>query len=224
MASCKLCGNMGWLFSLTPNGLCDECERLVSMQLEQRERIIEEEARGAESTVNPQSKLAHLDVQVENLAAMAHLEEQGIRKAEGASSRLRKSLAERDELIAKTARAELNEVLHSVRAAADAEAKLRFYSRLLLRLQDYEERLADKKPITAVVSRVRSAMARIRLNILLDDAARAERQGKPQEAARLYRDAATEFKALETDSPERAGRIAKLEEKAEKLSGPGSAE
>lgn len=210
MANCRLCGNMGWLFALTPNGLCDECERLVSMQIEQRERIIREEARGAESTVNPSSKLAHMDVQVENLAAMADLEGKGIRKAEGAASRLKKSLGDRDSLITRTARAELKEVLSAVHSTPDADAKLKLYSRLLLKLQDYEDRLTDKKPLAAVTGRVRGAMRRIRLNVRLEDAARAEQEGRTEEAARLYRDALAELKGLETDSPARARRIERL--------------
>ena len=218
MANCKLCGNMGWLFSLTPNGLCDECERLVSMQLEQHERAVEESARGADETVNPQSKLAHMDVQVENLAAMARLEEQGIRKAEGAASRLKKSLGEREALIVQTARAELKETLHSLREAPDAQDKLKLYSRLQLRLQDYEDRLTDKNPLAVVLGRVKHAMSRIRLTLRLEEAARAEQEGRREEAVQTYHDAVVALKALEADSPERARRIEKIEEKIQRLS------
>jgi hypothetical protein len=87
-------------------------------------------------------------------------------------------------------------------------------------MQDYEDRLSDKKPITAVTARVKSAMARIRLNLVLDEAAGAEQRGDRAEAVRLYREAASALKGLESDTPARSDRLAKIEEKAKKLSGP----
>lgn len=219
MAKCTVCGGAGWLFSLTPAGLCDECEHLVSMEIAQRARAVEDSAKASEATLNPQSKITHLDLQVENLEALARYEERGIPTIEGkASARLDKTRMERDALVLKTARSELKEFLRAAREAALPKDKIKLCSEFLLKLQEYEGRLADKKILEALTRRVRESVARIRANAKLEEAESAVKGGEKGAAKKLYLEALNELNAAGEDTSEKKQRLASIEAKIAELS------
>ncbi|MFA5138683.1 MAG: hypothetical protein WC728_05560 [Elusimicrobiota bacterium] len=215
--NCKLCGGLGWLFSLSPRGLCDDCERLVTMEAEQHERMAGESARSADETLNPHSKITHLDMQVEHLSALAKFEEKGIPTVPEAGKRLEMSRQKRDAVILSTARSELRDALKIARDNAALDEKVRLLSQLLLELQEYESRMTEKRPLQIVTSRVRASLSRVRLSQRLEQAEYAEKAGNKTEARNLYIEALAELKGQGPFSLAKAKRQAEIEERLRRL-------
>jgi hypothetical protein len=215
--NCKLCGGLGWLFSLSPRGLCDDCERLVDMEVEQHERMAGESARKADETLNSRSKIAHLDMQVEHLSALAKYEEKGIPTVPDAGKQLEASRHKRDAVMLSTARAALRDALKGARDDTALDAKARLLSQLLLELQEYESRMTDKRPLQILVHRVRASLSRVRLSQRLDQAECAEKAGNKAEARNLYIEALAELKGQGPFSLARSKRQAELEDRLRRL-------
>ncbi|MBI2362366.1 MAG: hypothetical protein HYV15_03165, partial [Elusimicrobia bacterium] len=67
MPDCRYCGSSGWLFALNGAGLCGGCEHLVSADIEQRARLLEQSRRAADDTRNTETKLERLGLAVAQL-------------------------------------------------------------------------------------------------------------------------------------------------------------
>ncbi|MDE2290454.1 MAG: hypothetical protein KGL53_00110 [Elusimicrobia bacterium] len=192
MAACRYCSCSSWLFALNPSGLCGNCEHLVSQELEQRARVLAESARGAEATQNPHTKLTRLDLAVAQLEALAVYERKGIATpVESPERRLKEAQRERDALLMKTAKDDLDATMRGVRDELDPERKAKLLSDLRLRLKDYQTRASSKGPLPALEKRARSAAWRVLLDARLNEARRADKAGEVPAAVRAYRQAQT---------------------------------
>ncbi|HBL19150.1 MAG: hypothetical protein A2X36_01565 [Elusimicrobia bacterium GWA2_69_24] len=212
MSDCKICGCSGWFFFITSDGLCRHCAHLTSIDIEARSRAARDSAKAAEQTLNPQSKIVHLDLALSNLETLADYEKRGIPSPGGsAEESLRKARSERDRLVLRTARQELVGLMRRVRAEEEAEAKVALYTGFLRKLQEYEASLADPKPIASLKKKVEGGVVRIRLNALVAKARRCEASADMVAARRLYGEALAYLKMKGADDPAATGYRAKIE-------------
>lgn len=196
MSSCKYCGGLGLFFSISGEGLCAACQPLVTMDVEQRVRIVEAEAAAADRTLNPQSKIDRLDQVVHNLNALADYEKKGIRTLNGeAGERLEESRKALESLILKTASAEVKDCFRKVRAEREAERKLKRLSHCLLRLQEHEERLGPRPALSALTRKAQNLSHRIQLHDEMARGVRAEQVGLIEQARAHYQQALNHLKA-----------------------------
>lgn len=208
MAGCRYCGSSGWLSALDADGLCGACEHLVSGELEQRARVLSVSRRDADATGNPGTKLDRLDLVVSQLSALAAYERKGIRTPVPSPERaLKEAQRERDALLMRTAKEDLDRVMRSVRDEPDPARKAKLFGELRLRLKDYIARAGTKGPLPALERKVRAASWKVLLEARLDAAQAAERAGDRAAAAAAYREALTLL-----DAPEAPGAAA-LEQK-----------
>ncbi|MFH1726434.1 MAG: hypothetical protein ABII00_17630 [Elusimicrobiota bacterium] len=202
MAACRICGCSNWFFSVSERGLCRSCDHLASIDIDQRARVVLEASRLAEQSGDPRSKIEHMGVVVRNLEALTEYERRGIATLrDSAEARLIKSRADLDELVAGTARRELEEVLDKVRETRGSCQKTKLYSDFLIKLLEHRAWHGCQKPIEALIGQVRNAIYRVRLNAFLEEARHAEFTGDGSSALEHYRRALGYWKRQAPDDP-----------------------
>jgi formate dehydrogenase maturation protein FdhE len=177
------------------------------MDLEHRLRTIEENARLAEQTLNPHSKIVKMRSLIENLDKVAEYEKRGIEALGGeAADRREKQSSELDQLIVDTADNELDETLSKVRALRTAEEKIKLLESYLMKLDEYADQAGGAKARSRFSGKVKAAIHRIALNRHLDLAQAAETKSQADAARGHYQEALNYLKTLgggETGEQER---------------------
>ncbi|MBI3299453.1 MAG: hypothetical protein HYZ75_14900 [Elusimicrobia bacterium] len=201
MAGCRFCGCSSWLFGLTPGGLCANCEHLVSAEVEQRIRVLNESARGAETTQNASTKLDRLDLVVVQLEALAAHERRGIPIGLSAERQLREAARERDALLMQTAKRDLDDTMRAVRAEPDPERKAKLLLDFRLRLRDFAGRARVKGPLPALERKVAHAAWRVNLDAALERGVRAECAGDRDAELRAYQQSLTLLSSPDASGP-----------------------
>jgi hypothetical protein len=218
MRRCKVCGCSALFFGVNASGLCSSCTHLLTLEIAQRQRLIEDGLRLADQTVNPHSKIANLDQILAQLEALTRYEERGINTLPASASSMLQQVRERkDAVVAQAAQADVAETMLRVQQAALPEAKVALYTTLQLRLADYRLRLSDPKILDPLEAGVREGVRRIRLSAPLERARMAETRGQKEKALACYR-YALDF--LRSSDPERAAfadRIPEIEERIRAL-------
>ncbi|TBR16860.1 hypothetical protein EPO15_18240 [bacterium] len=218
MSACRYCGCSGWLSALTTDGLCGNCEHLVSAELEQRVRTLTQSERGAADTQNPSTKLDRMDLAVAQLEALATYERKGIRTpVESPERRLKEAQRERDALLMRTAKEELDAVMRAVRAEGEPERKAKLLGDFRLRLKDYVTRAVSKGPLPALERKVRAAAWKVLLDARIAAAHHAEKDGRGDDAARAYREALTLLSSPEAGGPLLMEQRLRIQERLETL-------
>lgn len=202
MSACRYCGCSGWLSALTPDELCGNCEHLVSADLEQRARTLAHYEKGAADTQNASTKLDRMDLAVAQLEALAVYERKGIRTpVESPERRLKEAQRERDALLMRTAKEDLDAVMRAVKGDGDPERKAKLLGDFRLRLKDYIARAVSKGPLPALERKVRATAWKVLLDARLNAAHQADKDGNPEAAARAYREALTLLSSPEAGGP-----------------------
>lgn len=218
MSGCRYCGCSGWLSALTSDGLCGNCEHLVSADLEQRARVLASSERGVSDTRNASTKLDRMDLAVAQLEALAVYERKGIRTpVESPERRLKEAQRERTALLMRTAKEDLDLAMRAVRDAGDPARKAKLLNDLRLRLKDYTARADSKGPLPALERKVRAAAWKVLLDARLEAARSAERDGRAEEAARAYGEALTLLAAPEASGPLLMEQRLKIQQRLEAL-------
>lgn len=213
MSGCRYCGCSGWLSALTADGLCGNCEHLVSAEVEQRVRTLAASERDAADTQNASTKLDRMDLAVAQLEALAAYERKGIRTpVDSPERRLKEAQRERDSLLMRTAKEDLDAVMKTVRECKEPERKAKILGDLRLRLKDYIARAGSKGPLPALEHRVRAAAWKVLLDARLNAARAAEKEGRPEAAVRAYREALTLLSAPEAGGPQLMEQRLKIQE------------
>ena len=188
---------------ISEDGLCSDCEHLVRMDIEQRTRIIEDNKRAAETTLNPASKISKLDIVVEHLDALARYERKGIKTIhDSPSAQLDRSRADLRRLVFRTAKIELKAVLKEIGRQPSPEEKVKTLSEYRLKLESYDPELRETAQMKNLEARVRDSIHRIHLNSALSEAQKAETSGMKAQALRGYKEALKFLNALEIPGPD----------------------
>jgi hypothetical protein len=224
VSRCKICGCLGWFTHISEAGVCTNCDHMLSLEIAQRSRRIEDCLRSADQTVNPGSKIARLDETLCQLEALSKYEERGIRTIEGSPAAMSDDVRRRkDEVVAASAQADVQETMARIQSIALPERKIDLYGALLVRLSEYRRRMSRGEKVAELEDGVREAVRRIRLNVPMDRARLAEARGQKEKALEAYREALT---FLRSNDPERAAlsrHIPEIERRIQALGGPPAA-
>ncbi len=220
MACCKVCGAPGWFFLLDKTGLCGNCGRMVAMEVKRRATDIESASRRVIDTLNPESKIAGLDVLAANLGALARYEDLGIPTlTESPSARLDATRSHLHNFILDTARQEVSALTGRVSRAPDPESKRRLYADFLLKLEEYRRRAGAQAELDSIERGVRSAIHQVQFGALLDAAGREEASGDGSRALLSYLEALEHLKRSEIEEETRVRHRARLNGKIKELGG-----
>lgn len=220
MERCKYCGSLGLFFGLDKSGLCATCQHMISLEIGLRQKAIKDASYRVDSTLNPQSKIASLDMLVDNIEALRKYEERGIPCVEGSpSAMLKDARHKRQEVVLAAAHAELQDMMAKVKQAATVEAKRQLYSTFLLRMGEYKEKLDDPSHLIDLELHVRRADHQAQLDAIMTRARDLELAGARSEAVRTYHEAAEFLKKSCVQEPARTRLMVKINGKIKLLGG-----
>ncbi|MBI5210197.1 MAG: hypothetical protein HY927_09535 [Elusimicrobia bacterium] len=221
MDHCKYCGCLGLFFGLNKAGLCPTCQHMVSLEVGLRTQSVREASKKVETTLNPQSKIAGLDIVVENLGALRKYEERGIPVMSGSPAALLKEARLKQQgIIIETARSERDELFAQVEKVPELEAKRRLYTAFLLRVAEYKQKLDEPDILDDLETQARRAVHQVQLSAVVKAALESEAASRKEEAARKYREAAEFLKKADVDEKFRREQMMKLNAKLKKLGKP----
>lgn len=220
MERCKYCGSRGLFFGLNKSGLCATCQHMVAMEVGLRRQAIDDAAKKVDSTVNPQSKIAGLDMLLENIEALRKYEERGIPSVAGSpSAMLRDVQQKRQEIVLAAAHAELQDMMAKVKKAASLDAKRQLYSTFILRMAEYKQKLDDPGRLSDLELQVKRADHQVQLDAVIGRALEYELAGARADAVRTYHEAADFLKKSCVDEPARTRLMVKINAKINLLGG-----
>jgi len=78
MAKCKYCGKSSIFLKVTPNGLCNNCDQVVVMDIQNRSRIYNDSIRLIDSSENPDVVYSRIQVAKDTLTVLLNYETKGI--------------------------------------------------------------------------------------------------------------------------------------------------
>lgn len=218
MEHCKYCGCIGLFFGLDKSGLCANCRHMASLEIGLRTQALREASKKVDTTLNPQSKIAGLDIVVENLLALAKYEDRGIPTLESSpKAMLDEARRQQQTLILETAASERKDLLSQAEKVEGLEAKRRLYSAFLLRIAEYREKLDDPTPLDILHRQVHRAVHQVQLDAVVRQAVEAELAGRKDEAVKRYREAAEFLRKADVDDAFRTSQMLKLNAKIKKL-------
>lgn len=190
MANCKWCGCSGEVLDVTEDGLCSACEPVVSMEINNRLRMINRCKKLIGESEKLDERLSECDNLVEHAEALVEYEKREIPTIEPSASELVRTYREgRDELIVKGAEREAESALAAAEVFADADTKVIQLSKMLLKIQEYKTRLGKAGRLDDLEKRMADLTHQTQLTGYLEEAREANIKGRHRRALELYNSA-----------------------------------
>ena len=187
MANCKWCGCSGEVLDVTEDGLCSACEPVVSMEINNRLRMINRCKKLVGESEKLDEQLEECDNLVEHAEALVEYEERGIPTIEPSASELVRTYREgRDDLIVKGAEREAENALAAAEVFANADTKVSQLSKMVLKIQEYKAKLHKAGRLDALEQRMAELTHQTQLKGYLEEAREAKIKGRHRRALELY--------------------------------------
>ncbi len=223
MTQCKWCNRSGLFLHVSKNGLCNNCEPIVLMEVTSRVRVLTESEDLVEKGKTLDTRLSRCDVILEHAQALQQYEQHGIATTNPPPSAIAKKYqVKRDDIIYDGLKEEERKVKEKVSVATSARAKVSQLSKLLLTVREYKIKALAKERVERLEKQVSEAISRIQLDGYLDEARKAEFKGNKKKALDQYYEALYFLKHDDIDDSQQASHIAELEAKISGLSGKPS--
>ena len=78
MAQCKWCGKSGFLLPINKNGICFNCEKFISMDIQNQIRILNDSLKIVKETKNINTLISRLDLIIQHSEELVKYEKKGI--------------------------------------------------------------------------------------------------------------------------------------------------
>lgn len=219
MAQCKMCGQKGFFLVVSANGLCNSCEPIVVMDVEQRGRIINDCVELVTESKNMKTRLSRCDLLVEHAQALLEYEQKGIPTISPPPSELLTEYTPmRNQIVLEGVTAEVEKALAKAEIAATSRTSINEANKALLKIRDGKQELHDQTKLDQLEARVRRFLHQTQLNAYLEAARKAEFKGQKKKALDQYLEALYFLRNDEIDDSLQAEKISELEAKISELS------
>lgn len=219
MAQCKMCGQKGFFLVVSANGLCNSCEPIVVMDVEQRGRIINDCVELVAESKNMKTRLSRCDLLVEHAQALLEYEQKGIPTISPPPSELLTEYTPmRNQIVLEGVTAEVEKALAKAEIAATSRTSINEANKALLKIRDGKQELHDQTKLDQLEARVRRFLHQTQLNAYLEAARKAEFKGQKKKALDQYLEALYFLRNDEIDDSLQAEKISELEAKISELS------
>lgn len=219
MAQCKMCGRKGFFLSLSTNGLCNSCEPIVVMDVQQRGRIINDCMKLVAESKNMKTRLSRFDLLIEHTQVLLEYEQKGISTLSPSPSQLlSKHNAMRDQIVLESVTAEVEKALAKAEIAATPRTSINEANKALLKIREGKQELRNQVKLDQLEARVRRFSYETQINAYLEAARKAEFKGQKKKAFEQYQEALYFLRSEEIDDSLQAEKIGKIESKISKLS------
>lgn len=219
MAQCKMCGRKGFFLSVSANGLCNSCEPIVVMDVQQRGRVINDCMKLVAESKNMKTRLSRCDLLVEHAQALLEYEHKGIPTVSPSPSQLlTEYTAMRDQIVLEGVTAEVEKALAKAEIAATPRTSINEANKALLKIREDKQELRDQAKLDQLEARVRRFSHETQLNAYIEAARKAEFKGQKKKALDQYQEALYFLRSDEIDDSLQAEKISEIEAKISELS------
>lgn len=219
MAQCKMCGRKGFFLSVSANGLCNSCESIVVMDVQQRGRIVNDCMKLVAESKNMRTRLSRCDLLMDHAQALLEYEHKGIPTLTPSPSQLLSEYtAMRDQIVLEGVTAEVEKALAKAEIAAAPRTSINEANKALLKIREGKQELRDQAKLDKLEARVRRFSHETQLNAYLEAARKAEFKGQKKKALDQYQEALYFLRSDEIDDSLQAEKIGEIEAKILELS------
>lgn len=220
MAQCKYCGRSGWFLALTANGLCNNCNPIVSMDVIQRARIINDSLKLVRESKKLDTQLSRCDLIVEHASALMKYEQLGIPTLNPLPSAfVQEYQAMHDQIIVDGLTTEFENARSKAEVAPSVTSKVNLLSKALLKVREYKLKANNPSILDSLEQQISQLIQNIQLAGYLDAARKAEFKGQKKKALDQYYEALYFLKHDDINDSFQQEHISLIESKIAELGG-----
>ena len=221
MVKCKWCGRSGIFLPVNNNGICQNCEKFIQLEVNNRIRILNDSIKLVKDTKNVDTLISRLDLIIQQTNELMKYEEYGISTVNPPPSHINKNIREsRDSIIIDHLNEEYNSTLSKVELPGiTSRRKITALNKLLIKNADTKEKLNDSALIDGLDNKIKSDINRIQFDSLMDDAKKAEFKNNKKTALNKYYEALYFLRHDEIDDALQNDHIIHIEKKIVELGG-----
>lgn len=217
MATCKWCGRSGFFLSVTPNGLCGNCNYSVTPDAKKRFQLIDNSIKVVMKSKNLDTKLSRLDFIIEEATYLLKYENKNIDMfSVNPSVIIKEAQKDKIEVITETLLDEYNKILSKIDVSTSFISKLNDLNKLHSKVQNYKS-MPDLK-IDSLEKQIKNKKHEIQLDNFMELAKKAEFKNETKKAISQYQEALYFLKNDDIDDKFQKENIKKIEEKIKELS------
>jgi len=220
MATCKWCGDSGWLVIVTPNGLCSKCNSVVGMDVNQRKRIMDDCIKLVHESSKLETRLSRLDLLLEHAHALSEYEMRGIPTIDPPPSAvLSQYEGMHDEIVLDSLQQQTQTAMSKSEAATTTRTKLSPLEKALAKVRDYQRQMNNLPSLLSLQAEIVTLMHTIQLDDYLEKATKAEFKGQRKKAVDQYYEALYFLRTDVIDDSLQKAHISAIEAKIVELGG-----
>ncbi len=176
--TCNYCENSGWLLNLNSNGLCDNCNRILSSRIKRTIQIISKTAGTIDKTKRLKTKLSQFSL-IENVVQkqIIPLEKKGIKSTNQTSFEILEQIKSwRDEIISEYLKDLLSKTKIKVEKTMNEELKIKTCLEVLHKIAELKDKVSKTDIISNFENKVKQLLDEIKLNTFHDATNSTENQ------------------------------------------------
>ena len=191
MPTCNWCGRSGIFLHINNNGLCQNCNPFIKLDIQNRIRILSDSLELVKTTKKLDTLILRLNLILEHSQSLSKYEEKGIPTIQPPPSKVYQDFQlNYDNIIIERIEIDLQEKLKNLDIpSVSPRVKLNQLSKILTQINDIEPKLHNPEIINPMRQKISSQINQIQLNSYLEDAEKAEFKGKKKIALDNYYEA-----------------------------------
>lgn len=219
MATCKWCGNSGFLVRVSDNGMCDRCESTQTPILHRGLEIIQDSLRLVDSGNTLQARVSRCQDIVRVAKELLPYEERGIPTCEPPPSELIPHFEHRrGEILSEHLGGEVKKILSRAESKTTPKSAMTEAEKAIVKIDEARSAYqVDHPDLDELERTVRRFLFQTELTGYLTEAEKAEGQGKKEEARTQYQEALLFLSNYWIDEEPHADRVREIEEKIRAL-------
>jgi hypothetical protein len=162
MPTCKYCGKSGFFLSVSSDGLCTECLKVIKPILENNIRIINESIELIEKSNNYKTRLSRCDLILRISKSLLEYEKRNIPVIKPPPSKFISIYAnKRDTIILESLKVDTDKAKAKFEMATSPNEKIKEIDKVLLKIQDYKKEINNVTHINKIeteLNRIRNEL------------------------------------------------------------------
>lgn len=219
MAQCKLCGKKGIFLSISSNGLCNNCDPILVLEVTQKARIIQDCMRIIDDSKKMETRLSRCDLLLDHAKQLLKYEIKEIDTFDPSPSELLNEYTPmRDQIVVEGVDNEINKHITKAEISTTIRTKITNAEKALLSIEQGKKLIKDLSKLKSLELKVKSFIHSTKLQSFLDEAQKAEFKGQIKKAIDQYKEALYFLKSDEIDDDLQKNEISKISQKIDELS------
>lgn len=216
MSTCKWCGKSGFFLSVTPNGLCGNCNYPITLNAREKFRLIEDSIKVVMKSRNLDTKLSRLDFIIEQATYLLEYENKNINMfSTNPSVIIESAKKDKVEAVRETLSEDYSNLISKIEIANSFNTKINELNKFLLKIQNYKG--IQNFEINKIEKQIIDKRHELQLNNYLEAAKKAEFKNETKKAISQYQEALYFLKNDDIDDKFQKENIKNIEGKIKEL-------